>query len=242
MRRLPVSTTTLVVFGALLVLALLVLLPLRVALGASGLERNGFSARSVSGLAWSGRMRDVRFGDIDLGDLDVAVSPLELLIGRTSMRVGRPANEAALFPLAGQFSRAGDGISVDNFTGTVPANGLFDPLPVGAIEFAEFHARFAEGRCSDASGTIRVSIGTTIPGLNLSQGLAGNARCQDGVLVLPLQGQSGLETLELRVEGNGQYVATFSVGGIAPDSGAPLAAMGFAAQGDRYMMTVEGSF
>ena len=80
--RIRLATGRRALFLAMFAVAVLVLLPMRLALGWASLDSQGFSAREVTGSVWSGRLVEARFGDVALGDLDASVSPLALLIGR----------------------------------------------------------------------------------------------------------------------------------------------------------------
>ncbi|MCP4027268.1 MAG: type II secretion system protein N, partial [Sphingomonas sp.] len=62
-------------FSAIFVLALILLLPLRFALGWFDLDRTGFAARAASGSVWGGSLREAQLGSIALGDVDAALSP-----------------------------------------------------------------------------------------------------------------------------------------------------------------------
>ena len=71
-------------FALMLFVAVVVLMPLRVALGAVDPARFGISARMVSGTIWHGQLRDVALGEVPLGDFAVALSPWQLLRGRAA--------------------------------------------------------------------------------------------------------------------------------------------------------------
>ncbi|HEU0067174.1 MAG TPA: type II secretion system protein N, partial [Sphingomonas sp.] len=75
------------IFGAFLLIAMLVFLPLRLVLGMAGVGEEGLTARAVEGSVWMGRLRDARFGDVPLGDLNAHVSPWPLLIGRARVEL-----------------------------------------------------------------------------------------------------------------------------------------------------------
>ena len=87
MRRLRLTTGPAALFGAMMFVALLVFLPMRLVLASAGVGEQGFSARSVTGSVWDGRLVDARFGDLALGTLDASLSPFALLIGRARVLV-----------------------------------------------------------------------------------------------------------------------------------------------------------
>jgi general secretion pathway protein N len=81
-RRIRLATGPTALFGALMLIALIVFLPMRLVLGWIGLGDQGFTARTVSGSVWDGRLNEARFGDLALGSLDARLSPFALLVGR----------------------------------------------------------------------------------------------------------------------------------------------------------------
>ena len=50
-------------FGAFLIVALSILVPLRAVLGWTGIGDAGLSAREVTGSLWSGRLVEAKFGE-----------------------------------------------------------------------------------------------------------------------------------------------------------------------------------
>ena len=60
--RIRLATRPAALFGAMVVVMLLALLPMRAALGWIGAGDDGLVARSASGSVWDGRLIDVRFG------------------------------------------------------------------------------------------------------------------------------------------------------------------------------------
>src|SRR5204862_208371 len=87
--RLRLATRPSVLFAAMLVVALIVFLPMRLALGATGLADQGLSARRVGGTIWGGSLLEARFGDVALGDLRVSLSPSATSPNRASNRHSR---------------------------------------------------------------------------------------------------------------------------------------------------------
>jgi general secretion pathway protein N len=70
--------------------------------------------------------------------------------------------------------------------------------------------------------------------------LAGEAKCENGILVLPLTGQSGMESLTIRIRRNGQYEARLAVRADTPEMSQALAAAGFAPGEGGFGMTLTG--
>lgn len=187
-------------------------LPLRLAVSVAGLEGTRFSAKAISGSVWNGRIEGAQIGPFPLGDLDAGVRVLPLLTGRVLMDLKRPpiAGDPGLVATVG---KSGNSLLVQDVTTMLSVGRQLEPLPASAIDLQAVSISFAGGRCQSASGQVRVSLDANIPGLNLKQGLLGNAECQDGVLVLPLQSGSGMEQLTLKLEGNGFYTARLFLSG-----------------------------
>lgn len=207
----PRALTYLLIPVAVIAVALF-FLPLRLAVGMAGLEGSGFSARSISGSVWNGRIEGAQLGPFALGDLDAGLRLLPLLTGRVLMDLERPpvAGDRGLVARVG---KSGNGLLVRDLTTTMAVGSQLAPLPASAIDLQAVSITFAGGRCQSASGQVRMSLDANIPGLNLKQGLLGKAECQDGVLVLPLQSDSGMEQLTLKLQGNGFYTARLFLSG-----------------------------
>ena len=201
----PRALTYVLILLAVIAVALF-FLPLRLAVGWAGLEGSRFSAKTISGSVWNGRIEGAQLGPFPLGDLDAGVRVLPLLTGRVMMDLERPpaAGDPGLVATVG---KSGNSLLVRDVTTMLSVGRQLAPLPASAIDLQAVNISFAGGRCQSASGQVRVSLDANIPGLNLKQGLLGNAVCQDGVLVLPLQSGSGMEQLTLKLEGNGFYTA-----------------------------------
>lgn len=82
---------------------------------------------------------------------------------------------------------------------------------------------FSFGRCADARGNVRLSVASSIAGLDLSNGLLGKPRCDRGQLLLPLLSQSAMEHVDIRIAGDGTYSATIFLEGDRVEQAAALA-------------------
>ena len=69
-------------FVGIFLLALIIFMPLSLALSMFGLTAQGLSARSANGTIWSGTLSEARVGRVAVGDLSVGLRPLSLQIGR----------------------------------------------------------------------------------------------------------------------------------------------------------------
>lgn len=207
--RLQLPIRRAVLFGALLLIALLLTLPARIVLGALD---TGLSAREVRGSVWSGRLVEARAGTAVLGSLAARLDPLALLVARARLRLARGGNdrfEAAL-------STGGATRVVEGLTGTVPIEGGLAGVPVSALGFEGFRVRFRDGRCDSAEGLVRANIAAgAVAGLTLPQGLSGPARCDKGALLLPLASAAGSERVTVTLNGDGRWSAAADFGGAA---------------------------
>lgn len=217
MMRIPIAMRRHVLWIALFAVAAALMLPLRLVVDLAGVDRLGLSAREVRGPVWAGRMMQARWRTIPLGDLDAALSPVQLVVGRARIDL------AAADGLRGAISLSRNSAGLDDVTGKFPANGLFEGLPLGEIAATDLSVRFAGGACERAEGQVRATLATPLPGISLAQGMAGRARCDGTELLLPLQGASGMERLDIRLFADGRWQARFQ---IADDAGA-LSGAGF---------------
>ena len=78
--------------------------------------------------------------------------------------------------------------------------------------------------------------------LSFASGLSGTARCQGGMLFLPLASQSGTERLDLSLGADGRYRAEFTVRAGDPTLRAQLVAAGFRPSGDGLAIRLQGAF
>lgn len=225
-----------------LIMALVVLLPLRIVFDMSGLGSRGVSARSVEGSVWSGTIRDLRLGRLSLGDLDAGLSAGGLLRGETVLAMTRAADIPGQPPLAFDLARSGDSIAMRGASGDIATADLFAPLPLRSVTLDGANISFVGRRCSAASGAVRVNIEQSLFGITLQRGLSGTLRCDGDDLLIPLRGQSGLEQMDIRITGAGRYTADFTLGGLAGGAGDALSALGFRQQGDAMAIRINGRF
>lgn len=218
--------------------ALIALFPLRLALGIMGADRWGVAARAVSGSIWWGGLGQFYAGEVPLGTVDAGLSPIQLLVGRARVDIIRKAGLPN--DIAGAFSIGWGRRGIDDVTGTLPLGRAAAPLPIGAVTMEDVSARFSGESCAAAEGRVRVTVPGELAGLNLSQGLSGEPRCDGEALLLPLVSQSGMEKLDLRVMPDGRWKADMSVTSTDPSLGQKLGIVGFAPTNGGYAMAVEG--
>jgi general secretion pathway protein N len=173
------------IFAAMLVVALLLLLPLRLALAAAGLADSGLAARSVSGSLWAGQMNGTVWRGLWLGDGRASLSPLVLLRGGVSLDWRGEKLSATVIRRAG-----GGGIEA--------AKGQIGPVTVGGlvlqrVDLDGFAVVFDRGSCTRAGGQV-----TLLPGgaLAMAGAMAGTPRCDGKAVVIPLvSGDSSFATM-----------------------------------------------
>ena len=226
-------------FGTIFALALLALLPLRLAVDWVGIGETGLSAREVRGSVWGGTLGEARIASVPLGDLRAGLDPLPLLAGRARVNLERPGEGGEV--LKGAISIGRHEMGIDDVTARLPLGMVFAPLPVVAIDLKDVSARFRDGLCVSAEGGAHATIEGEMAGALRDGTLSGNVRCDGGALLLPLVSQSGMARAAVRLFGGGRYRAELLVRG---DAGARerLLAAGFAPRAGGYGLTVEGVF
>lgn len=211
-----------------IVFGLIASFPLSVAFSWLGLKQIGVTARSLRGPVWWGGAEDLTVAGVRLGTVDVFLDPLRLFIGQARIDVlrlsGNPQTDLSGGVTIGMGSRG-----IQGLTGTLPVGAALAPLPVSRAEFDHFAVRFSGDQCSSAEGRVRVHVPALITGLDLANGLTGDARCEGSVLLLPLASQSGQERLDLRIRANGAYEAAMRIKTADAQFGNALAGNGFQA-------------
>lgn len=227
-------------FAAMLAIALIAFLPLRVALGVAGID--GLSAREVVGPVWWGGLGEARVGKVAVGDVSAGVAPLPLLLGRARIDVAgreRSANAS----LRGALTLSGKSGGMDKVTAHLAVDGAFAPLPVDAVDLDGVTVRFRDGACRRASGRVTATLATaTMPALSLPQKMRGDARCAGGALEIPLASAAGSESILLSIRLDGHYRALLTIRPGDAQSAAALTGSGFQKVGDGYRLAVTGSF
>ncbi len=222
-----------VLFAGSLLFFLLAFLPLSLALSLIGTSGQQLSARAATGTVWSGRLAEAAIGPIVIGDVAVALKPLSLLAGQTSIfmqsAVGR-----------GTFTSLKGGFAVDDATARLATVRMFAPIPLDAIDLTDVSVAFLAGRCEKAQGRVRATFAADVAGLSLAQGLSGAIRCESGALVLPLVSQSALERLNLYLQSDGRYRAELFVRSTDPAMAGKLTVAGFAPTQDGFVLRLAG--
>lgn len=218
--------------------ALLALFPLRLAFNMLALQENGLSGRAIHGSVWWGDIEQLTLGGVPLGNVEARLSAVQLLVGRARMDFAR--HRGAPDDLKGAVSVNTSSFGVDDVTAHIGVGGHFAPLPVNGLDFDDLSVRFADGACVRAEGRLKVRMSPAVQGLNLSQGLSGEAVCDGDTLLLPLASQSGMETMRMRIEANRSFHAELLVRTSDPALSTDLQKSGFTRRGNALALTVRG--
>jgi general secretion pathway protein N len=221
---------------AALAAAAILFMPLRTIIAGDGV-----TARKVDGIIWDGSIRDLRLGKLPVGDVNARLLFGPLFMGRAEILLSR--GDAQFVPgITGSVSRSLNGVSVRNLYATLPVGALLAPFPAENIQFEGVSARFAAGRCMEASGQVRLTLSDTMPGLNLQNGMLGQPRCDGAQLLLPLVSQSAMERADIRLSADGSYTVTVMLNGDRGDQAAALNLAGFRSVAGGYRLVQKGRF
>lgn len=229
--------------GAVLVF-LILLAPLRMALGWADADAAGLSAASVRGSLWSGELTGAAFRGLPLGEVEAGLDPLALLTGAARLKLQSAEGSAA--PATGEGAvRLGDEVfDLVVEQGSVPSEYVARGLPLqGQLVLTGLSVRFEDGRCVRAAGRLalerlRLASGPDLPGLVL----AGAPQCRDGALYVPLAGAGeGVQVeAELTVGGDGAWRLETQARGANPAFEAAAGLAGFARGLDGFTRTDQG--
>ncbi|MCR5881088.1 type II secretion system protein N [Phenylobacterium sp. J367] len=215
------------VFALALPAALLLLVPLRMALGWIDADRAGLSAQGVEGTIWRGTLHDARLRGLPLGEARAGLAPFR--------------GGVALAAVQGRGVVRPDGVS--DVHATLPLGAVASGLPLqGDLGLRSFTVTFRAGACRRAGGEVRLSnlkLGAVAPpGLELR----GQAACRNGRLAIPLTGQSGAVALEavVTVDGRGVYQLDTTLRATDPLIAAAAQTAGFAQGLDGFSRTDRG--
>jgi general secretion pathway protein N len=213
--------------------------PLRLALALADAGAAGLSARGVTGSIWSGRISDTVWRGAELGTLDAGLDPASLLTGSVRMNIAR--EDVLRGSLGGALLLAG-GQGIADVSGAVSLGASLAGVPLDRLQLNGVTAIFdGLGRCTEAAGTLQLALVLPVPGLDLANGLSGPLACRDGRAEAVLASQSGMETLQLAVDGRGAWRARLAVAaGSEPSLSALLRTAGFVPDGDRLILVRSG--
>jgi general secretion pathway protein N len=220
-------------FAAFLAAALIVLMPMRLALGWLGLARAGLTARDAHGTVWSGGLDEAALGPVPIGDVRARLGALPLLFGHARVALSRSDPD----PLAGTIDVSRHGFGVRRATGRIAAGALLAPAPVASIDLADVSAEFADGRCISASGQISATLAGPLAAV--MPGLTGQATCENEAVLIPLAGGGG--RIDLRLGANGRYRLDARVTGANEAVAGALQGAGFSPVPGGYALHRDGA-
>ena len=235
--RLPLGRT--LFFVCAFLFALVALLPLRLALDWFGVDERGFAAREARGSIWLGALSEAQFGSVALGDLQASLRSLPLFLGRARVDLKRTDERE---PFVGSATVSRHSFGIDDVTADLDIGTAFAPLPIAGLDLGDVTAHFSDGLCTSAEGVVKATIAGEVAGVSLPAGLSGNARCDDGALLLPLVSQSGMEGLNIRLFQDGRYQLELAVKPIDDAMRDRLIASGFQLTNGGYAMRLSGEF
>ncbi len=221
------------VFSAVFLIALVLLFPLGLALRWFEVDKAGLTARAAGGDIWTGQLADARVGPVTLGFARVGLRPLPLLVGRAELGADTEIGFGRL--VAGATAQGIDGV-----TAKLPLAAAFAPLPLETLDLADASVSFHGDVCDHATGRARAVFAGSVAGLSLPAGLSGTMKCEGNELVLPLVSQSAMERLTIRLKADGRWTGLLGVKAGDPALAAKLAAAGFQAVGNDYVLRLSG--
>src|SRR5206468_3297350 len=143
-----------------------------------------------------GMLKEAQLGPVPLGDVRARLELLPLLLGRARLSLSRDEPDGRF---EGAVSVSRHSFGIEDMTGRFRTGALFAPVPLSAVELDDFSVHFADGQCESAEGRVLATASGDFGGIALPTGLAGNARCAEGALLLPLASQTGMGQLDLRI-------------------------------------------
>lgn len=211
--------------GGIALLALVLLMPLRVALPASDLQQLGLSARQVGGSIWHGRIGDLMLGRQLLGTFDVRLDPGALLLGRVAMPFERIGSTQG--PLTGTLRAGGAIRGIERLNGRLPAADLLGAAPIESIDFADATILFRNRRCEEAEGRLTARLALRLGPIDLDRGFTGNLSCEGERVRARLASPSASERIEFFVNADGRVRGWISIRSPLQGLEAILPAYGF---------------
>jgi general secretion pathway protein N len=206
-------------------IALLLLVPLRVAISAAELQQLGMSARHVGGTIWQGRIGELMLGRQLLGTFDVRLDPGALLLGRIAMPFERL--DQVQGPMTGVLRAGGSVTGVERLNGAVPAANLLGGAPIDALTFTDTTIMFEGDRCAQASGRLAANLAVRFGPLALDRGFSGTVSCDGNRVRARLASEAGTEQVEFFVNSSGRVRGWITIRSPLPGLDTLLSTYGF---------------
>ena len=229
MRRSLLVCASVAAFGAALVMTL----PMRVALTWMGADRAGVSAAEVSGSIWNGRLRATQYHGASLGDVEASLDPFALLLGTRRFAVQATLGKTTLVEGTSRgFEMADAAIEVEHLRPSLPLTGRL------RLESATL--LFSEDRCQRAEGRITTDVLQRAFG---GPEVAGTLSCAGDAATAQLDGraQDVEVSIVMRLDSAGRYQAETRIVSTNPMVRGALALAGFTEDGGGFTRSDEGA-
>lgn len=210
---------------AIALVALMLLLPLRVALSAQDLDQLGMSARQIGGSIWRGRIGELMLGRQLLGTFDVRLDPGSLLLGRIAMPFERL--DQVQGPMTGVLRAGGTVTGVERLNGSLAASNLLGGAPIDALTFTDTTILFDGKRCAEADGRVSANLAVRFGPLALDRGFSGAISCEGERMRARLVSEAGTEQLEFFVSSSGRVRGWITIRAPLPGLDGLLSTYGF---------------
>lgn len=195
------------IFAGCFTAVLIATLPLPTVLQALDLDGRGVSYSRASGTVWNGTIAGLSWRGQPLGDAAVALKPLSLFLGRLGMDF---ALDGGTVTGQGFVALSFGGIVADDLALSADVANLPLLLPLaGKVAMDLEHAVVSRAGCRHVAGTISTDALVNRPaGLPWTgPKLAGSVTCSEGVISVPLQGDTGADsvTVALTLDPSGMF-------------------------------------
>lgn len=229
MRRSLLVSAFVAAFGAALVMTL----PMRVALTWMGADRAGVSAAEVSGSIWNGRLKAAEYHGASLGDVEGSLDPFALLSGTRRLAVRGTVGKATLVEGASRgFEMTDAAIEVEHLRPSLPLTGHL------RLESATL--LFSGNRCQRAEGRIATDV---LQRAFNGPEVAGILSCAGAAAIAQLHGraQDVEVNIVMSLDSAGRYQAETRVVSANPVVRGALVLAGFTENGDGFTRSDEGA-
>ena len=229
-------------FATVFVAVLLARAPLSAVVTLFGLAERGISYTRAEGGVWQGRIIGLSWRGRNLGDAEVSVSPLRLLLGqlRADVALNGIATGGGQVTVWPNGSVALTDVSVVTDVAMLP---VLLPLH-GNVTLDVRSAAFGRTGCSAVDADVRTNALVDRPAGLAWQGpvLSGTATCRAGVLVVPLVGGAGDETVAvtMQIAGDGTFINKIAARTADEAVKGILTAVGFTAEDGAMTFTQNG--
>lgn len=222
-----------ILFTAVFAAVLLAQAPLAAVMPLMGLADRGLTYTRAEGSVWQGRIVGLGWRGRNFGNTEVSVRPLWLLLGqlRADVTLSGAAKGHGRIVAWPNGSLALSDVSLTADVALFPV-----VLPVqGNLAIDVRRADFSHAGCRTVDADVRTNALVDRPAGLAWQGpvLSGTATCHDGVLMVPLAGGVGDETvaITMQIAGDGTFNAKVAARTADQAVMSMLSAVGFTAEG-----------